>query len=1334
MHHNAARRLTWGCLCVLGMARAAAAWDGSAIAVTNYMAGETVRYPLVRLCGTLTDETCRSVTVVNESSRTDSRRMEGLALKGRFKALAELRPGKNRLILSAGDRKTRFVLNYKPQTNPYQVRAIHFTDKSGDPTYDTPFKDDPQDYRAKWDAALKTIQMFTAEEMNRQGYGRRTFNLELDKDGKVVVHIVKGKGTFAEMQKVLGGGAFDAAEAAVAEQLPPGPYKNLVCVAFSRHIKGTGSATAYAALGGGGVALMGGACFYSWPTGVTNIQKTFMSDVQIAETEFHADDVGRYALWATAATTIGCGLHELGHTFDLPHTRYHRNCIMVRGADCLNRYFTFFDPPCRQSKEYTEFKEGVEPAWSSEYVQGKTSAQTRFIGAQPYWSDVSAAALAPNRWFVLDDRRYRTNNTLAIALDPAKEDLVIRSDDGLAFASVELPGLADEFDRRAGLIALPRELRRPLADIVGSYGTTQLTVRVVDGIGNYGEANLEQLLAKEPALQAKLAASSAKSGKRSERMNSEGNPVASQAGLENIPLYLLTYDHAVGYPKIQEEARKTMAMLDQHPEWKTGGQIEGWTWDWLAKNDPGFVAEARKWIKKYAGRWEPAGGSYGQPYFTFISEESGIRQMLYGTRAIKEHLGYDNDIYIYSEHETMPQLPQILAGMGYRGAFFRTHMQYGGDGPARDADWVLWTGPDGSSIPAIPSYSGLEQCWGNMWLMTGYEPGWGRWSHLEAFKAEMRSRGVQHPLISRCDDWGTRPNPGLMQDAKAHARNTKWVTAPEYFDIIERSGIKPVSFQAGPNDFIPEQPWGYCGNRTWTGPRVAASQALAAETLAATAILNGFKWTPAHQQRLDDAWKNLLIGEHHDSMIVAIYNEARDFTDPSQELSQGLAKETAEFIAARTQVKGDAVFVFNPTGHARSEAVFLSGTSPVRLIAPDGTAIAAEVGPTGSCFVARDVPSLGYKVYRIEPGQPAAAAANPGDARSFETGRYQVGFGAEGGLVKLRDKLTGRNLIKEGAKTGFLEGMIGQKMEQSRGNVQFALTGPDVWRVVESGMVGVVPYEMAYTFAGDNTRIDLDIRLEVPAGTRIGCPDKKVEGAPARGGQWDHGAKLRYIFNAELEETMDKEPRAVRHQPLIIQTAAAGDQTLDANLWASVETEKTGLAISNCGSMGYRAVGSTLEPILAYSGEYVWGNQKFMEGTYTYRYSLVPYAGYSLHSYAMHRGYGGPAGRGAAHRQAVERDRPLYVLEFKGQGGKLPLQGSAMELPKIEDAVSVQALFPQDGRLFLRLCNMSEKPVSVPLDRPVKAVNLALTERTPAPSPLLLHPWRAQTYEIADKR
>ena len=297
--------------------------------------------------------------------------------------------------------------------------------------------------------------------------------------------------------------------------------------------------------------------------------------------------------------------------------------------------------------------------------------------------------------------------------------------------------------------------------------------------------------------------------------------------------------------------------------------------------------------------------------------------------------------------------------------------------------------------------------------------------------------------------------------------------------------------------------------------------------------------------------------------------------------------------------------------------------------------------------------------------------------------------------------------------------------------------------LVETGKVGVIAYEMFYTFAAGNARIDLDIRLEIPAGTRIGCPDPKDPNRPKRGGQGDHGSKLRYIFNAQLEEIRDAKgsppprfalPRGVRHQPLIIQTSLAGDETLDANLWASVETDKAGLAIANCGSMGYRAVGTSLEAILAYSGEYTWGGQKLMEGTYAFRYAIVPYGGYSLWSYGMYHKYGGIAERGKVHRHAVERDRPLYVLPFKGQAGELPLQGSSIELPQTDDAVTVMALFPQDGKLFLRLCDMSEKPVSVSMDRDLAAVNLALTERKPVVSPLLLHPWQAQTYEILAER
>jgi alpha-mannosidase len=763
------------------------------------------------------------------------------------------------------------------------------------------------------------------------------------------------------------------------------------------------------------------------------------------------------------------------------------------------------------------------------------------------------------------------------------------------------------------------------------------------------------------------------------------------------PLYLLSYDHAVGYPKIQEEARRSVASLDAHPELRIGLQAEGWTWDWLAENDPAFVAEAREWIAKYAGRWVPGGGSYGQPYFTFVSEESGIRQMLYGTRAIREHLGYENSVYVYSEHETMPQLPQILAGMGYRGAFFRTHMGYGGDGPSKDADWVRWIGPDGSAIPAVPAYSGREHAWGNEWLTVNYLPGiyWYTgapmtWSDMDSFKVEMLARGVHNPIVSRCEDWYTRPSEELLRDAKAHeAEHTEWVTAEGYFDILERSGIAPVDFAAGANDFQPVQPWGYSGNRTWTGPRVASSSALTAEALAALAMRQGFAWDAEHQKRLDGVWKDLLIAEHHDSLICAIYNEGRDFTDPSLAASKALSEELAGFVAGKADATGASVFVMNPTGHTRTEAVRLSD---------------------GAWLLARDLPPMGYRVLpRAEAVSPALA---PEGQRTLETDRFEVEFASEGGIARLRDKALGRDLTVPGTRTGLLRGQVGSEDATSTGSVRVAASGPQVWEAVEEGRVGTIPYTLTYRFVRGVPRIDLDIRLDVAPGTRIGCPEDKGTPEERRNGQFrDHSAKLRYIVGTTLEQS-----GVVRHQPLTIAEMPAGSETVDANLWASLETAGVGLAMANRGSMGYRAVGGGLEAILAYSGEYVWGD-RFLDGVYDYDLSLIPYAG--------------TPDRGRAHAEALAFDRPAYALEFEGAGGTLAREGSALVLPEGDPEVTVLSVFPQDGRWFVRLCNMGDEARSLEPAGLLGETSLALGPARPLTGALALHPWRAQTYELA---
>jgi hypothetical protein len=253
---------------------------------------------------------------------------------------------------------------------------------------------------------------------------------------------------------------------------------------------------------------------------------------------------------------------------------------------------------------------------------------------------------------------------------------------------------------------------------------------------------------------------------------------------------------------------------------------------------------------------------------------------------------------------------------------------------------------------------------------------------------------------------------------------------------------------------------------------------------------------------------------------------------------------------------------------------------------------------------------------------------------------------------------------------------------------------------------------MTYTLLAGSPRVDLHIRLQIPKGTRIACPSDT--GTPdSRRGEghfFDNANKLRYVLNTSLGD----DARAVRHQPLIVAEMPTGAETVDANLWASLESKDAGLAIANRGSMGLRRVGADLEPILAYSGEYVWGDN-FLEGTYDYDFALIPYAGAS--------------GRGAAHRAAVEFDSPLFATAFEGVGGKLPMRRRLADIGRCPDAVTALSLFPQDGHVFLRLCNMSATPTRAMLP-PSRVADLALRLGGPVSGPAELKPWRAQTYEL----
>jgi len=456
-------------------ASAGAAESGVGNRITNFASGQTVRYPVVLIRGQLADQGARSVSVTRGEAN-----WKGLAGAGQFKVLVELTVGANKLAVTAGGAKMNLTLNYKPQTNSHVVRVHYFVDNKGDTRFQTPIEDDPQNWRGKLDTAMKLMQTFTADRMARLGLGHKTFNIELDKRGRVKVHILKGRKSGDEYRKLTGHQLYSEAGRELRRQSPNKLAKNLVIPAFTRFDPKTGKVGAHTALGGGSLALFGGGNLFSWPDSIPQTQAAFMNATMVDPSKVFSDSVGRHTFWAIASTTMGAALHEMGHTFGLPHSRDVHD-IMTRGHDRFNRFFTLTEPPHARRKTAVGFKDN-EVA---------------------YWAPISGGALAANRFFAMDDRKWKDSGRIVVGVNKAEGKIAFESGHGLLYVGVwattpdgQIQSLAPAYisrnGKRPGVVAID------LAGLKKQLGDMKFKFKVIDGEGLHRTFSLSDILGEKP--------------------------------------------------------------------------------------------------------------------------------------------------------------------------------------------------------------------------------------------------------------------------------------------------------------------------------------------------------------------------------------------------------------------------------------------------------------------------------------------------------------------------------------------------------------------------------------------------------------------------------------------------------------------------------------------------------------------------------------------------------------------------------------------------------------------------------------------------------------------
>ena len=163
--------------------------------------------------------------------------------------------------------------------------------------------------------------------------------------------------------------------------------------------------------------------------------------------------------------------------------------------------------------------------------------------------------------------------------------------------------------------------------------------------------------------------------------------------------------------------------------------------------------------------------------------------------------------------------------------------------------------------------------------------------------------------------------------------------------------------------------------------------------------------------------------------VAAVEASYKEHLDYAQNVGKILAKPCADelgALAAAVHVEGQRIVVFNPLPWQRDDVARVSGTwaAGAAVQSPDGTLTQCETNGTSLSFVARGVPSMGYRSYRVVNSTAASSAAQGCSAdtgtHTIESPAYRVVFDPQHGRVtSIFDKRAGRELVDDSAPQGF---------------------------------------------------------------------------------------------------------------------------------------------------------------------------------------------------------------------------------------------------------------------------------------------------------------------------
>lgn len=728
------------------------------------------------------------------------------------------------------------------------------------------------------------------------------------------------------------------------------------------------------------------------------------------------------------------------------------------------------------------------------------------------------------------------------------------------------------------------------------------------------------------------------------------------------------------------------SLMERYPGFHFS-QSQAATYKAVEEHHPELFERVRRRIDE--GRWEVTASTWVEGDLNTALGETLSRHLLHTRRYTDEKLGVRPLLCWEPDTFGHPAtFPQVLAKAGVR---YYYHCRGGKVAPI-----YWWEAPDGSRVLA----------WNDT---TGYGGEiWPRWMTLTAIDFEEKAGLKTSMWIFGAGDHGGGATAcdierGIAVNDAPLMPRTVMGSVQDFLGFVEHSGAQ---FPVVRDELNPLFEGCYTSHADIKRLNRSGENALlTGETLASMASIHAGYTYPS--DTYTQAWTNQEFHQFHDIMcgcsIGLTYREAAEKLGPTQDAVREATGDAARRFASRvdTGSGGNRIVVLNQLAWERTDVVQVplgdlgitpdqvasysvrddaGGTSPVQML--DGML----------SFIAKDVPSLGCRVYELVSAEPTTPTLFVDEgSRLMENEHLRVRLNADSGAIDLLEmKQTGRVLTLSERWGEFRPNpgslnILSIYFEQphrmsawSIGNItriDNLITGAEV-SLAESGPV-CAAFEVKHRFL--NSSVKQQIRLYA----RIDRIDFVTEvDWHERGSSASDAPMLKAVFNPVLGRS-----KATYEIPYGSIERLADGSEVPALRWADISDEEGGISLLNDCKYGHHAQGNTLALTLLRSSYQPDANPD--EGVHRFTYSMYPHSGAWLEA--------------GTHLRGAELNQPMPVVTDTAHVGEV-VPGKTY-LSCTPDNVIVSAVKPaepqsSDGRtaIVIRLCEMADRPTTARIE------------------------------------